>query len=73
MCRGDKNMVWDDLFPWFFAQAWMKSILEYCEIVDQRNKITQAWYKEIKRFLQVVRFESDMLRRFGMNTSLMEL
>ena len=73
MCWGIKTWYGDDLFPRFFAQARTKSVLEYCEIVDQRNKVAQAWYKEVKGFLRVIRFKSDMFRRFGVNTTSTEL
>ncbi|KIM69363.1 hypothetical protein SCLCIDRAFT_102685 [Scleroderma citrinum Foug A] len=47
MCWGIKTFYGDSIFPRFFNQARTKSVVEYCEIVNQRNKVADAWYKEV--------------------------
>ncbi|KAL4068640.1 amidase signature domain-containing protein [Scleroderma yunnanense] len=47
MCWVITTFYGDSVFPRFFNLARTKSVLEYCDIIDQRNKVAEAWYKEV--------------------------
>ncbi|KAI6025550.1 amidase signature domain-containing protein [Pisolithus marmoratus] len=47
MCFVARTFLGDSVFPRFFSQARTKSVFEFCDFVDRRNKVEEAWYKEV--------------------------
>ncbi|KAG2354858.1 amidase signature enzyme [Suillus spraguei] len=46
-CWIAKMFLGDSLFPRFFSLAREKSVLEFTDFTDQRNKVAAAWYEQI--------------------------
>ncbi|KAG2359185.1 amidase signature domain-containing protein [Suillus spraguei] len=46
-CWIAKTFLGDSLFPRFFSLAREKSVLEFTDFTDQRNKVAAAWYEQI--------------------------
>ncbi|KAG2354380.1 amidase signature enzyme [Suillus spraguei] len=46
-CWIAKMFLGDSLFPRFFSLARGKSVLEFTDFTDQRNKVAAAWYEQI--------------------------
>lgn len=46
-CWVAKTVLGDSLFARFFSLAREKSVSEFTDLTDQRNKITAAWYEQV--------------------------
>ncbi|KAG2359187.1 amidase signature domain-containing protein [Suillus spraguei] len=46
-CWIAKTFLGDSLFPRFFSLAREKSVLEFTDFTDQRNKVAAAWYEQV--------------------------
>lgn len=46
-CWIVKTFLGDSLFPRFFSLAREKSVLEFTDFTDQRNKLAAAWYEQV--------------------------
>ncbi|KAG2362887.1 amidase signature enzyme [Suillus spraguei] len=46
-CWIAKTFLGDSLFPRFFSLAREKSVLEFTDFTDQRNKVAATWYEQI--------------------------
>lgn len=46
-CWIVKTVLGDSLFSRFFSLAREKSVSEFTDLTDQRNKITAAWYEQV--------------------------
>lgn len=47
MCWAAQTFFGDRMFPRFFSQARTKSVIEFCDLIDRRNKVEEAWYQEV--------------------------
>ncbi|KAG6335864.1 hypothetical protein ID866_3229 [Astraeus odoratus] len=47
ICWVVKTFFRDNVFPRFFSLAKTKTVLEFCEFTEKRNKVVDAWYKEV--------------------------
>ncbi|KAG2354676.1 hypothetical protein BDR07DRAFT_1428660 [Suillus spraguei] len=70
-CWIAKTFLGDSLFPRFFSLAREKSVLEFTDFTDQRNKVATAWYEQVS-VLTFRDFPLLIPPRYGTNTVSME-
>jgi hypothetical protein len=47
VCWIAKTVLGDSLFSRFFSLARVKTVSEFTDLTDQRDKVTTAWYEQV--------------------------